>query len=117
MLKNKQEFASIVELSGILNVLEPFHPLWVGTVPIDVHIETSDIDIICLLEDGLSEVIESKFGQEEGFYIQNSESKLVAGFSYMKVPFGIFAEKIISQKQLGYLHMIAEANLLNILLQ
>lgn len=53
MIKSKKDFEDIVQRFGILKVLEPFHALWVGTIPIEVHIETSDVNIICMLEDRL----------------------------------------------------------------
>lgn len=114
MIETKKYFAEIVERSKVLKILEPFRPLWVGTIPIEVHIESSDIDIICELEDDLPNLIRSEFGQAENFTIKESDENLVAQFRFMNVPFEIYAERLEPSKQLGYLHMIAEAKLLNI---
>ncbi len=36
---------------NIFNILKSYNPILVGTIPIDINIENSDLDIICKVED------------------------------------------------------------------
>ena len=114
MVQSKEYYRSIIEGSNALNVLMPFGALWVGSIPIDVHIASSDIDIICIFQDDLNEVLTSNFGQEKDFSLRTDARKLIANFTFNDVPFEIYAERTEPVKQLAYLHMLAEAYLLRI---
>ncbi|WP_315817765.1 DUF4269 domain-containing protein [Paraflavitalea speifideaquila] len=36
---------------GVLTALAPYDPILVGTIPINIDIESSDLDIICYCQD------------------------------------------------------------------
>ena len=107
------DFKHIVEELDILKILSDYDARWVGTIPIDVHIEGSDVDIICHKAPLLYTFIQEKFGDLSHFKITKSENRIVCNFSYKNVPFEIYAEDKPTHLQNGYLHMIAEKNLLN----
>lgn len=117
---SKQQQLAYESLSAarIFERLAPYHPLLVGTIPLDIAVMGSDLDIICEASD-LDEfcgVVERCFSDYEQFsssttYIGNQETVLVH-FHVMGFQVEIFAQAISVKKQNGYLHMIKEYEIL-----
>jgi hypothetical protein len=114
MIRPISFYEHLLEELGILQTLADYKPEWVGTIPIDVHLEESDIDIVCKKGPLLHTFIHEKFGHLPHFKITKSPERIVCNFSFKDVPFEIYAEDTETRKQNGYLHMIAERNLLNL---
>ena len=101
----------------IFEKLSNYSPLLAGTIPIEIDIEESDLDIICEVED------KAEF---EGFLIQsfknfnlriekldiNNEESLVCNFELEEFPIEIFGQKKTVTEQNAYRHMIAEYRIL-----
>lgn len=98
--------------SQVLEILKPFEAVWIGSIPIDVHIENSDIDVACFYTKELEQTLITHFKTYEHFELKVSPQVLVCRFSFENTPFEIYAEAISPLLQRGYLHMIAEKNLL-----
>ena len=47
----KQRSYEILKKINIFNLLSKYNPILVGTIPIDIDIENSDLDIVCKVED------------------------------------------------------------------
>jgi hypothetical protein len=103
----------------IMTILQPFDPILVGTIPINIDIETSDLDIICYFENqhDFAKTATDKFGKEEGFVIRKLNSQnnkiVVALFRIGSFDIEIFGQDIPTRRQNAYRHMIIEYNLLN----
>lgn len=103
---------------GVLDVLKKHDATLVGTLPIDIFIESSDLDIICFVEDFKSfsnDVIEH-FGSRQGFKISEAKVKevrtIIARFHAEGFDFEIFAQAMPIEKQAAYRHMVLEENIL-----
>lgn len=116
---NRQQQAhSILSNNQILSKLDQFDPVLVGTVPINIDIENSDLDIICYFEDEkhFQNLIIDNFSNEKNFTISEQPNfetlTIVANFILEDFEIEIFGQNIPTKKQLAYRHLIIEHNLL-----
>ena len=114
----QREAYRVLTEHAVLAKLEPFTPILVGTIPINIDIERSDLDIICYWTDRqvfYSALLES-FHQEEDFSIRESSTPdrdvVVATFKIDDCELEIFGQNIPTRQQMGYRHMLIEHNLL-----
>ena len=98
--------------------LHIYDPILAGTIPLNIDIETSDIDIICYCKDYciFTSEIKKTFGEYNDFSIRkrySRESKaVVANFKIAEIRLEIFGQDIPVCQQNAYRHMITEYNLL-----
>ncbi|MDF3025983.1 MAG: hypothetical protein K0S23_290 [Fluviicola sp.] len=117
--KRQRQAYSALTNHQILSKLKRFDPILVGTIPINIDIESSDLDIICCFEDkqDFIKTITDSFGNEKQITIreqQNSESlAIVANFVVDGFEIEIFGQSIPTKQQFAYRHLIIEYNLLN----
>lgn len=114
----RQRFAHRVLCENlILEVLEDYSPIVVGTIPIDIDIASSDVDIICEVSDfkTFHILMESNFSRFVSYNYEFDELKYVVNFSIEGLVLEIYAEDKPTPKQHAYLHMIIEERLLRIL--
>ena len=103
---------------GILDVLAPYQPRLVGTIPINVDIPGSDLDIICQAHDldALADELKDRFGELPGFRcarkIRYQRPVLVCEFHFAGFPFQVYASGRPVDVQRAWVHMVAEAYLL-----
>lgn len=117
---NRQRQAySILTNNQVLIKLKQFDPILVGTVPLNIDIENSDLDIICYFEDKeyFQNFIKNKFGNENKFTIRElrslSSSAIVANFFLNDFEVEIFGQNIPTKQQFAYRHLIVEHKILN----
>lgn len=118
---NEKQRQAYVVLSDnqVLSKLKKFDPILVGTIPINIDIESSDLDIICYFTDNQQFIksITDNFGNEKRFSIRanpNLETPaIVANFILGGFEIEIFGQNISTRQQIAYRHMIVEHNLLN----
>ncbi|WHY19876.1 DUF4269 domain-containing protein [Paenibacillus sp. G2S3] len=113
----KEVYNLLTELE-IMNLLMDYNPLLVGTVPLGIQVEGSDLDIICEVHDPVEfkALVVRYFGSIDGLV---SESRVVQGIPRIKVnfmakgwPIELFGQPKRTELQNGYLHMIVEAEIL-----
>ncbi|WCL50632.1 DUF4269 domain-containing protein [Leptospira sp. GIMC2001] len=115
--RQRQAF-SILTNNQILSKLKQFDPILVGTIPINIDIENSDLDIICCFTDKLEfyNSVTQNFCKESSFTIQESQNyntlSIVANFFVDEFRIEIFGQNILTKQQFAYRHLIAEYNLL-----
>jgi hypothetical protein len=109
-----------LEKSQVLERLKPFDPVLAGTFPIDLDIETSDLDILCEFNGPthlFAEILSTMFDDiadtvmTERNEIRGVES-VICRFDTYGFEFEIFGQPIPVREQMGYLPMLAEARLL-----
>lgn len=110
---------ALLKETEALEKLSIFFPVLIGTYPLDIQTDTSDIDIACQFVD--AGIFESElfklFGHYENFGSNRSmtynELAVVANFNVNGQEFEIFGQAIPVDMQMGYLHMIAEYRILS----
>ncbi|MCF0055978.1 DUF4269 domain-containing protein [Dyadobacter sp. CY356] len=121
-LKNgseKQKFTfNLLTNNGIMNVLTGFDPILAGTIPLNINIEGSDLDIVCYWknkEDFVAVVI-SHFAENLNFNIRETiiqyQETVIANFFIDGFEIEIFGQNIPSKQQYAYRHMLVEYKIL-----
>ncbi|OCA76648.1 hypothetical protein BBH99_02765 [Chryseobacterium contaminans] len=104
----------------IFEKLEYYSPILAGTIPIEIDIEGSDLDLIFEVdlkfeEDFLDDLMFSKFipyDVEVEYPIVNGEKCITLNFMLEGFPIEIFGQNKPTTQQNAYLHMIAEHKIL-----
>lgn len=102
----------------ILNKLGIYQPILTGTIPINIDIETSDLDIICYWKNkrDFTAILTNLFSSEKEFTIQelkiNSQETVVCNFKVDSFDIEIFGQNIPTQQQNAYRHMVVEHQIL-----
>lgn len=115
--RQKQAYSTLSE-NQILSKLKPYDPILVGTIPINIDIGSSDLDIICNFVDKqeFQKSIIDNFSCEKDFSIKeqlNSDtSTIVANFVIDDFEIEIFGQDIPTKQQFAYKHLIVEHILL-----
>ncbi|WBW96685.1 DUF4269 domain-containing protein [Oceanirhabdus sp. W0125-5] len=117
--KQKSAYDVLIK-SKIFKILKDYYPVLIGTIPIGIDVEKSDLDIACEVYDfnKFEEVVRGSFSNYSDFFIERiiKECKevLVANFFVDEFEIEIYAEALPVEKQNGYRHMIIEDRILNI---
>ncbi|TRX65669.1 DUF4269 domain-containing protein [Flammeovirga kamogawensis] len=116
---NKQKKAfKVLTNNKIISSLKDFSPILIGTIPINIAIENSDLDIICHFTDEnyFRKLLIEKFSNYEKFKIYENTSQeslaIVANFFIDDFEIEIFGQDIPTSQQRGYLHMLIEHRIL-----
>ena len=114
--KKQQMVYQVLVENKIMEKLSTYTPILVGTIPIHIDIETSDIDIICDVEDKnqFIEVLVNYFQHMKGFKVAKNDvfDAITANFYMEDFEFEIFGQNVESVQQNAYQHMLIEHNLL-----
>jgi hypothetical protein len=116
--KRQRQAYSVLTDNQIFSKLKNFDPILVGTIPINIDIENSDLDIICCYSDleEFQKYIIDNFTNERNFTINEQSSfdtiAIVANFFLGDFEIEIFAQTIPTKEQFAYRHLIIEHNLL-----
>ena len=115
----RQQFAyQALSAAHIFERLQIFHPLLVGTIPLDIAIDSSDLDIICQAQDldFFQKQIAALFSTEEMFRscttIVHNQPTILANFNIMGFEIELFGQNVPVKEQNGYRHMIKEYEIL-----
>jgi hypothetical protein len=121
-LKNgnqKQVLAyEILTRNNVLERIAEFDSILVGTIPINIDIENSDLDIICYWKNktDFKTKIQDVFGNEKEFKIQETHidnlETVIANFRIDPFEIEIFGQNIPTKNQNGYKHMLIESQIL-----
>ena len=100
----------------ILEKLAFYHPILVGTIPINIDIESSDLDIICEVYDNDEFInrLMATFGPEKDFSVTESIkfNATKATFKIEDFEIEIFGQNRPTMQQNAYRHMLIEYRLL-----
>ncbi|MFB9077169.1 DUF4269 domain-containing protein [Flavobacterium procerum] len=115
--KQKQAFEVLTRYKVLENLAE-FDPLLTGTIPIDIAIDGSDLDIICCWKNKADFIkkVTSVFQEHSGFSIKeieiDAQESIVAVFKLDEFEIEIFGQSIPTQNQNAYKHMLIEDRIL-----
>lgn len=115
--RQRQAYVALSE-NQILSKLQSYDPILVGTIPINIDIENSDLDIICCFADkqDFIKTITDNFSREQKFTLSEQQHSgtlaIVANFFVGNFELEIFGQTIPSKQQFAYRHLIIEHQLL-----
>ncbi|WP_373288499.1 DUF4269 domain-containing protein [Paenibacillus silvae] len=104
----------------ILKILQNYNPILVGTIPIGINIETSDLDIICEVKnfEEFERLCKEHFRDKQGFSITRRVveeiERIKINFMIENWPIELFGQNKSTSEQNGYLHMIIEDRMLKL---
>jgi len=116
--RQRKAYTELNELK-IFESLKKYNPILAGTVPIEIDLPESDLDIICECENHpeFSKVISELFLGKTDFNIDtydwNGTESTIAKFKTTEFEIEIFGQNIPTEKQNAYRHMIVEYKILN----
>ncbi|MGE5703451.1 MAG: DUF4269 domain-containing protein [Clostridia bacterium] len=104
----------------LFEILHEYEPILAGTIPLDIDLEDSDLDVVCHVGDfaAFDQCVRTAFKGLEGFsqtrcHIDNKETSL-ASFLYRGFAIELFGQAVESRKQNAYRHMVMEDRLLSL---
>lgn len=109
----------ILKENNIFEILENYNPLLAGTIPIEIDVRKSDLDIICEVKkfDIFTKLLEKEFSKFDNFKTRfiNNDSVVVCNFEIDFIEIEIYASNISSFKSNAYRHMLIEDRIINLL--
>jgi len=102
----------------IMEKLEAYAPILTGTIPINIDIESSDLDIICYWENkgNFIKALTTLFIAEKDFHLHESliekQETIVCNFKIDTFEIEVFGQNIPSESQNAYRHMLIEHQIL-----
>lgn len=116
----RQNFREVVHTISLMSILREFDPVLIGTPPLDIAIEESDIDIACssMDLDHFEAVATREFGQFDDFQclhrtFQETSSTIIQFFA-LGWEIEIFCQPIPTHLQWGVRHFEIEKRLLKL---
>jgi hypothetical protein len=115
--KQKRAF-EVLAKHKLFEKLKDYSPILAGTIPIEIDIEGSDLDIICEVknESDFIEFLNQNFQDYNNFILEkvtaNDEKSIVLSFMLEEFPIEIFGQNKPTTEQNAYRHMIAEYKIL-----
>lgn len=114
----QQSAFKVLQKSKILDTLHNYSATLVGTYPIDIAIESSDLDIICEVHEHgqFMAILKKSFSDKIGFEVIQKEIRnemiTICRFDDAGFKFEIFGQDKPVHKQWAYRHMVIEHQLL-----
>lgn len=102
----------------IFERLKDFSPILAGTFPIDIAVESSDLDIILASDnlEMLSEILIFNFANFNQFSLEiktvKNEKILICRFNLEEFPVEVYAKNQATKDQKAYRHMLIEYQIL-----
>ncbi|PXV65542.1 uncharacterized protein DUF4269 [Dysgonomonas alginatilytica] len=111
----QQHCYKVLRETNILEILHSYNPVVVGTIPIAIDIEGSDIDVACCTENLLEfrDIVRFNFSSFKDFS-DHLENVYIANFEYRGLEIEIYGEPVPTFMQNGYRHMLIEDRILRL---
>lgn len=115
--KKQKRAYEVLTKYKIFEILNYYSPILAGTIPIEIDIDESDLDIICEVEDKaefeayLSQNF-AEFNLEIETITIKEENSIICNFELEGFPIEIFAQNKPTIEQNAYRHMMAEYKIL-----
>ena len=112
--KTQKKAFHVLSENNVMEKLNAYSPILAGTVPLDIDIDGSDLDIICCFNDiGHFEVtVKKHFSGEAGFRCRRAVfsgfETFIANFNLQGTPVEVFGQNQAVSAQNAVRHMFAE---------
>lgn len=117
--RQRQAYEAMEELQ-VMGRLDAYHPVLAGTIPLDIDVPGSDLDIICEVYDAnrFEQELKLHFGACEEYTCSSKTVggllRTVANFTYRGLAFEVFGQPKPVTAQNAYRHMVIEHRMLQI---
>lgn len=114
----QQQAHSVLNSLHIQSNLRPFTPALIGTIPLNIDIPSSDLDIACFAPDlaRFQAAVQQHYSLHPGFRLREklvrAAPSVICNFEYGGFPIQLFAQPQPVEQQYGYRHLLIEARLL-----
>jgi len=106
--------------SGLWDLLGEFGPVLAGTVPINICIAGSDLDVLCEVpeseQDRFAVLMQTHFGAQPGFWLAQRTiggyATTISGFHYWTETIEVFGQALPTAQQHGWRHLLIERAIL-----
>lgn len=120
--ERQQDAYKVLQSSGLLSILSAYQPYPAGTVPIDIDIPGSDLDLLCEAADleAFETLVHQQLGGMQGFRCDRGDGRagqrpyVTCSVDIGNWPIEIFAQSIAVRRQNAYIHMLVEWELLQL---
>jgi len=108
----------VLSKHAVFQCLNHYNPILAGTIPINIAIDDSDLDIICCfkIKDEFEISLKVNFSNCNNFKLTNAiingKETVIANFNLDNWPIEVFGQAIPTKQQAAYRHMIVEHRLL-----
>ncbi|ADR21857.1 alpha/beta hydrolase [Marivirga tractuosa] len=115
----QKEAHKVLTDNKVMDKLSNFQPILAGTIPIDIAINDSDLDIVCSFEDKqvFKDDIQKDFSNYPQFSMMEKifqdEPTVIVRFMMDNFPVEIFGQSKPSNQQIAFQHMLIEHEILN----
>lgn len=116
--EKQQKAFQILSEYAIFETLATFNPILVGTIPIEIDIETSDLDIICEWSEKqhFIDFLTTRFSDFTDFKCWSREihdqDSVIANFRIADFEIEIFGQNLHPKEQFAYKHLMIEHQIL-----
>ncbi|MCD8167407.1 MAG: DUF4269 domain-containing protein [Bacteroides sp.] len=113
----QQRACELLTGNNIFSLLKMYDLVLVGTIPIGIDIEGSDLDIVCRYKDpeAFRDFLVATLGSYPDFRIRMEADRVVFNFLLEDMLVEIFATPDDPLSTNGYRHLLAEARILSVL--
>ncbi|MEM7312302.1 MAG: DUF4269 domain-containing protein [Planctomycetota bacterium] len=114
------DYTKVIQDLALLDRLSEFDPMLIGTPPLGIGIDSSDIDVACSSSDvsRFKMTVTGLFGQSKGFQIREtvlqSVPAVIAGFRSHGWDIELFCQTTPTNLQWGVRHFMVEKRLLRL---
>ncbi|MBY8961348.1 DUF4269 domain-containing protein [Flavobacterium sp. D11R37] len=114
----QQKAYRILTTYSVMHYLQNFTPVLAGTIPLEINIDSSDLDIVCYWQDKelFINTVSHYFSLYKNFNLReadiNGHASVIANFVIEDFEIEIFGQNIPVTGQYGYRHMIIEYDIL-----
>lgn len=115
----QQEVFHLLTSHRLMEVLKPFHAVLTGTVPLDIDVDTSDLDIICYCPDWamFTNVLNREFIHYPDYTLTETRIQgrptIIGKFELKGWPVEIFGQQRPVHEQEAFIHMQNEYRVLH----
>jgi hypothetical protein len=114
----QQQAYELLKNNCVIDLLKDYNPILAGTIPLNIDIEGSDLDILCEFknESNFINAVQKSLSHFKNFtlskVIVNEEQTVIANFLIEDFELEIFGQAVPVRDQAGYKHMIIEYKIL-----
>lgn len=112
-------YFQILNNHRIIEILKEYDPVVAGTIPLEIDIHSSDLDIICNVRDfeQFKSVLIKEFGSCSCFSIKQKQlhgiDSLICRFYVVEKLIEIVGQNVPVEDQIAYRHMLIECEILD----